>query len=268
MMMTPTIAAVLQVLPCLLLLLNLPEFIGAKRPYNARGGNIHVGTQESASLASMATSHRRAEAGNPLRQRVRQCARHMVPPLGTVVSRSSDEVELPVDLQDIASLIQIKVPKTGSTTLSGILRTLSLTRPEFEVFAPVRLPEDEQLFRLDAEKIVPWCNGLVARLTGQKPSYNMSHYDGHAQRQQILKGLNGLVPSRPPRTATLSNTSTSRVCVRTVCHRSNVPHVFYLHALLLFVHCYYYMCLLLQLSCWQIMWCTQPWPNPSSAARV
>ena len=139
---------------------------------------------------------------------VQQCAHHMVPPYGTIRGRDGGQRQLPMHITDVASLIQIKNPKTGSSTLNGIFRLLSLGRPELETFTPPREVVLAESFVLEAAQVVPWCEGVLDRVTGRLSPHNVSLYDGRKERQYYLQELENIFPRHLQRQGNPDNIST------------------------------------------------------------
>ena len=142
------------------------------------------------------------EPSHEVRQLVRKCAHTVVPPLGVLQDRKGKPTPLPLQISDLESIMYVKTPKTGSSTVGGLLELLSLTNPGMEVFTPDH-PEKLTSWTFDATRIRPWCRDLhQQRRRGRLPRDS-----GRGQRNVVLDALSKYLPRSLQREEPTSNMS-------------------------------------------------------------
>ena len=100
----------------------------------------------------------------PTDEVVKSCARFVIPPNGRVLLRNGSVTNFPVSLQELESIMYLKTPKTGSTTLAGVLRRLEMLHPFIKCYTP---PIGAVFGHKD--EIAEWCRWLHDKTASPVP---------------------------------------------------------------------------------------------------
>ena len=121
-----------------------------------------------------------------VQQQVQKCAPILSPPFGRMMDRKLQGVQFPVQLSQLSSVLYSKTPKTGSTTLTGVLQRLSLLYPDYVVYVLETFGGSPLV---EKEKVEPWCREYAAILSGAtitpKVEYGMSIAYFYAKKEAI-----------------------------------------------------------------------------------
>ena len=101
-------------------------------------------------------------------QRVQRCAPLLSPPFGKLMGRNGSTIRFPVNLSELSSVLYAKNPKTGSTTLTGILQRLSLMYPDIALHV---MGEFGGKAAIESGQVKPWCKEYASLLSGSKSRF-------------------------------------------------------------------------------------------------
>ena len=99
-----------------------------------------------------------------VRHRVEECAPLVSPPRGQLMDRHGEAVSFPVHISQLSSVLYSKTPKTGSTTITGVLQRLSLLYPDVALHVIQSFIKQAVL---GVEEVQPWCEHYAAMLAGK-----------------------------------------------------------------------------------------------------